>query len=102
MKQGLNLLLEVEVKINLDLVEMIEFIMQQDSKEMTFTYPSEKAFRQGDIICLKFTRDESYYFDPSTYIEMDTRITLIDSEYQPETSLVTTQISRTLFKEVEE
>lgn len=98
MKQGINYLLQIEIGMDVDLIEKMEFIFKQGEKEKLFLYPGEKAIKQNNnIIALKWTSEETYFFKPAN-IEIDTRITLKDSEYQPETEIKTIYMKRTLFE----
>lgn len=99
MKQGTNFILPVEIDIDLDKVEQIEFVFKQKSVEHTFTYPSDIAVREGNTINLIWTQADTYKFIADK-VEMDTRITLINSPYNPETPIVVFHMDRTLFKEV--
>lgn len=97
MKQGINFLLPIQVGMDVNLIDSMEFIFKQGEKEMNFTYPSEKAIKQNDnTISLVWTKEETYYFN-SANIQIDTRITLKDSQYQPETKIANVFMKPTLF-----
>lgn len=103
MKQGINLILPVEIEYDLNQVSSIEFMFNQEQTgtRLTFTYPSVNASRKDDsnIILLSWTREQTYKFDPAYHIEMDTRINLLNSLENPETKMVSLQMKRTLFEE---
>lgn len=103
MKQGIHMLLPVEIDFDLNEVKRIEFIIRQKNTELVFEYPSARAQRRSDeenIVDLEFTEDETWLFSPTVPAELDTRLHLIDSPYNPETVPVRFDVHRTLFKEV--
>lgn len=99
MKQGINFLLPVEIGMDLEPVEKIEFILRQEDVEMQFEYPSDKCIREGNVINLIFMQSDTWQFKTDVPCYLDTRITLTDSIYQPETELVKLRMNKTLFKE---
>lgn len=102
MKQGTKFLLPVTVGIDLEAVEKIEFILVQNDKKLTWEYPSVRAIASGNEVDLIFTEAETWEFAPNSVISIDTRITLKDSEYQPETDIVKVFMRGTLFERTEE
>lgn len=103
MKQGTKFLLPVAIGTDVDMIRKIEFILVQGSKEMTWEYPSDRTIREDNVINLVFTEEESWELVPYKRISLDTRITLNDSEYQPETKIATVVMHETLFhRDVEE
>lgn len=103
MKQGIKFLLCVRVGIDLQEIEKMEFIFEQGDKKALFLYPSDNT-KQIDYnsIGLIWEPEQTYIFEPGEFMEMDTRITLKESEYQPETEVLKLIMNRTLFEEVTE
>lgn len=100
MKQGIKFLLRVDVGMNLSDIEKMEFIFKQGDKKALFQYPSDSAkVIDENTLGLLWTAEDTYQFKPEI-IEMDTRITLKNSEYQPETEIVRVVMNKTLFEEV--
>lgn len=86
MKQGTLSLLAVNVGMDLSLCHRIEFIFKQNDKEKLFEFPSEKVIQRGErTLDFIWTEDDKEIFKPNSVIELDTRITLKDSPYQPDT-----------------
>ena len=106
MKRLTNFLLPVEIGMDLDDVKSVKFKFQQYGKTLTFEYPSAKAYRKGseNVVLLKWTLQDTLLFEPGRKMEMDTFITLNDSEENPWTEIVSVNMDRTLFvlEEVEE
>lgn len=98
MKQGTNCLLPISIGTDLALVKKIEFILKQNDLEMYFEYPSDKTIKDENAVNLIFTQQDTWAFKPNVAIYIDTRITLWDSDYQPETEIVSIKMSKTLFK----
>ena len=98
MKQGTSFLLPIQIGTDLDNVQKVEFILQQNEKEFSYEYPSDTVIREGNSLAIKFTAEDTWNFEPNVPIYIDTRITLKDSEYQPETEIVKVIMNRTLFK----
>ena len=106
MKQGLRFTMAVEFDIDLDTVKKIEFLFKQkgnssDTALKTATYP-EDATRKGteNIILIPWTQAETYLFQAGKSFYLDTRITLNDTDNQPETNIVELTMNPTLFSEV--
>lgn len=101
MKQGIHILLPVEFDFDLDEVERIEFIVRQKNTELSFEYPSDRARRRAgeNIVDLEFNEADTWLFSPTTPAELDTRLHLKSSPYNPETTLVRFDMHRTLFEE---
>lgn len=94
MKQGLRFTMAVEFDIDLDTVKKIEFLFKQkgnssDTALKTATYP-EDATRKGteNIILIPWSQEETYRFSSGKSFYLDTRITLNDTDNQPETNIV--------------
>lgn len=101
MKQGIRSLLDVEVGIDVSLCERIEFVCVQGEARKLFEWPSDKATQTGErTIALDWTAEDKAAFAPGI-VKMDTRITLKDSEHQPETEIVSFMMSDTLFREAD-
>ena len=99
MKQGIKFKLPIQIGINLDKVEQIEFIFKQGKTTKEFIYPSEVAIRRpnDNIVDLSWDSEDTYMFKP-TYMDMDTRIYLKDTDEQPETQIVNLKLNPTLFE----
>lgn len=100
MKNGIKFVLPIDIGIDINLIDRVEVILECGEKRMTYEYPSDNTFAEGNTINLIFSESDSWYFDAGSRIEIDTRITLKDSDYQPETSIITVTMHRTLFEEV--
>lgn len=100
MKQGTNSIMRINIDIDFDTVERIEFLFEQDEERVVFSYPSDKAIKvEGEnAIDLVWSAADTYYFNSKKYINMDTRIHLIDVETNPETSIAQFYMSPTLFR----
>lgn len=106
MKQGLRFTMAVEFDIDLDTVKKIEFLFKQkgnssDTALKTATYPGD-AKRKGteNIILIPWSQEETYRFSSGKSFYLDTRITLNDTDNQPETNIVELAMNPTLFSEV--
>lgn len=118
MKQGTNFILPVSIEYDLSLAESIEFVFKQPKMgannlafspkniingiQKVFVYPSAEATlstTEENVINLHWDIRDTYKFKPEEYIYMDTRITLKDSEQNPETEIVKIKMLPTLFKE---
>lgn len=100
MKNGIKFALPISIGMNLDLIEKVEFILESKDARMEYEHPSDRTFADGNIINLIFTEPESWTFKAGSRIEIDTRITLKDSEYQPETAIASVTMKRTLFEQI--
>lgn len=99
MKKGTKSLLPVTIGMDVDLVSKIEFIFVQGNKSKSFEYPSSHAMKIDDrTIGVIWTPADKSIFKADS-MQMDTRITLKDSEYQPETSIVPLIMNNTLFED---
>lgn len=104
MKQGTKFLLPISIDFDLSLVEKIEFIFRQDKRQNTkkFEFPSSTAVIDDEdetLIDLIWTKEDTYIFSPELPLMMDTRIKLIDSDYNPETEIVKLTLNPTLFRQ---
>lgn len=104
MKAGLNQILPVEIGIDLDSIEKVEFVFNQNGHNIyECFYPSMTAFKEDgqteNIIFVKFTSKvlSQFVADSKTPIYMDTRITLKDSDINPQTEITSFVLDRTLF-----
>lgn len=104
MKQGLRLTMAVEFDLDLDAVKKIEFVFKQkgnsDTALKTATYPGD-ATRKGteNIILIPWTQAETYLFQAGKSFYLDTRISMRDTNDQPETNIVELVMNPTLFSE---
>lgn len=106
MKQGLRFHMPIEFDIDLDGVEKIEFIFKKEKDQKanaikTAVYP-DNATRKGteNIILIPWSQEETYRFSSGKSFYLDTRITLNDTDNQPETNIVGMIMNPTLFGEV--
>ena len=102
MKQGLTYHLAVSFEgISLDDVQRIEFAFadQKDKPPVKFDeYPGSVIRKPGtNTLLVPWTAAETYKF--TSYVYMDTRITLLGTTDQPVTPIVTMFMSETLFEE---
>lgn len=102
MKQGTSFLLPVEFDYDLNGVERVEFLFVQGKKQLAFTYPSERARRVNgeNVIELIWREEDTWLFQPSSTVKMDTKITVADSDYNPETEILRLVFAPTLFERV--
>jgi hypothetical protein len=103
MKQLTKNLLKLNFRgIDLNTVSKIEFAFSQDIGEPPLkvaTYPSTNAMLVLDnMIGVVWTEEDTALFEAGKPFYADTRITLSDSEYQPETPIVKLKMNPTLFE----
>ncbi len=100
MKQAINQQLRVDFDFDLDDASKIEFMFRQRNVTREVEYPSDEAKRAPgeNAVLVEWDPEETARFQPNMDVEMDTRITLTGSEYNPETDLTTFRIGRSLFK----
>lgn len=103
MKQQTRNLLKVHFRgIDLNTVSKIEFAFSQDIGKKplkTATYPGEGTILVTDgMIGVAFSPEETALFTAGRHFYADTRITLKDSTYQPETPIVKLKMNPTLFE----
>lgn len=103
MKQLTHNLLKMNFRgIDLNTVSKIEFAFSQEVGQAplkTATYPSATAKLVLDgMIGIVWTQEETALFKAGKPFYADTRITLKDSEYQPETPIVKLKMNPTLFE----
>ena len=95
----------IEFDIDLDGVEKIEFVFKKEKDQKanaikTAVYPDNAIRRTGEnIVLVPWTQAETYLFQAGSHIFMDTRITMRDTDDQPETNIVQLEMSTTLFEE---
>ena len=89
--------------IDLSTVSKIEFAFSQKIGEKplkTATYPNKGASLVTDgVIGVEWTPAETAKFEAGKPFYADTRITLNDSAYQPETPILKLTMNPTLFEE---
>ena len=89
--------------IILDDVEKIEFAFAQnigDTPMKTAVFPSETAVVVSEsMIGIVWTQEETALFAPDRNFYADTRITMKNSAYQPETPIVKLKMNPTLFEQ---
>lgn len=99
MKQGTKSLLPVRVAVPLAECQRIEFVFVQGTTRKMYEYPSDHAVEiDGSTVGLIWTVADKAAFDASRVL-MDTRITLKDSEYQPDTAITAFAMDETLFED---
>lgn len=103
MKRLTNFLLPVEIGMNLDDIASIKFKFQQYGKALMFDYPSERAVRKvgTNVVLLRWSMDDTLYFEPGRNIEMDTFIKVDGAYENPCTEIATVIMDRTLFTQEE-
>lgn len=105
MKQGTHFILPVEFDLDLDTVERIEFVFKQEKRlnsdiVKVNTYPDDCTRQENtNVILIPWTRDETFRFASGRLLYMDTRITLRNSDNQPETEILPIKMNPTLFRE---
>lgn len=98
-KQGINLLMAIEVDTDLNEVDKIYFTFEQGTTSKTWVYPSDRAVRDGDtnIVNLKWDWTETYDFSTESYISMDSYIFVKGSDINPPTEKQSFMMATTLF-----
>lgn len=105
MKQGTHFILPVEIDMDLDAVERIEFIFKQEKRinsdaVKVNVYPDNCTRQENkNVILIPWTQDETFKFASGRMLYMDTRITLRGSDNQPETEILAIKMNPTLFQE---
>lgn len=104
MKQLTNNLLKMNFNgIDLTNVSKIEFAFSQEIGKAPLKvaeYPSENTVLIADnMIGIAWTQEETALFKGGKHFFADTRITLNDSKYQPETPILRLTMEPTLFEE---
>lgn len=103
-KQGTNALLHVRFRgLNLDDVDHIDFIIQQCHGGVTweFSYPSETASRVSgtdDVVGIVWRESDTWKFDRTHQVNMDTKIYYKDSWQNPSTPIISFRLDKTLFE----
>ena len=105
MKQGLRLLLPVRFDgVSVSDISKIEFVFAQDiainntiRKTSLYDRSNEDVMFDDGIFYVPWTPDETYLFKAQSPFYMDTRITLTNSDYQPQTNIVELVMNPTLF-----
>lgn len=102
MKQLTNNLLKINFKgIDLSEVSKIEFAFSQEIGKpplKTAEYPGDDTSKISDnLIGVAWTREETAKFKADRPFFADTRITMSNSEYQPETPIIKLMMKATLF-----
>ena len=104
MKQLTHNLLKMNFNgIDLSNVSKIEFAFSQNvggTPLKVAEYPSEGTqLIAENLIGIVWTKEETDLFEAGKWFYADTRITMKDSEYQPETPIVKLKMNPTLFEE---
>lgn len=104
MKQLTHNLLKMNFHgIILDDVQKIEFAFAQnigDTPLKTAVFPSETAVvLSEDTLGIVWTQEETALFEPNQKFYADTRITMKNSVYQPETPIIKLKMNATLFEQ---
>lgn len=103
MKQLTKNLLKINFKgIDLGNVSKVEFAFSQEIGESPLkveTYPSDKVVKLSNTsLGVAWDASETALFEPDRHFYADTRITLANSEYQPETPILRLKMNPTLFE----
>ena len=104
MKQLTHNLLKMNFHgIILDDVQKIEFAFAQnigDTPLKTAVFPSGTAVvLSEDTLGIVWTQEETALFEPNKTFYADTRITMKNSVYQPETPIIKLKMNATLFEQ---
>ena len=98
-----NLLKMIFTGIDLNEVSKIEFAFSQEIGKAPLKvaeYPSEKVTLISDnMVGVEWTPEETALFGADKYFYADTRITLNNSKYNPETPIIKLKMNQTLFEE---
>lgn len=98
MKRGTRAILSVEIGLDMDNIESIEFIFVQDRERLMFNYPSQNAVAADGMINLYWTQPQTFMFSSKKPVYMDTHVHVKDSDTNPKTDIVEIEFSPTLFK----
>lgn len=103
MKQLTHNLLKINLNgIDMNDISQIEFAFSQnigDPPLKTTIYPSEDVvYVTEQVVGVVWRKEETALFEAGKPFYADTRITLKDSEYQPETPIVKLKMNPTLFE----
>ena len=104
MKQYTKSLMKLNFEgIDMSLVDKIEIAFSQEIGQpplKTAEYPNRDAGPiYGNMIGVVWTPEDTALFKPDKYFYIDTRITLKDSPYHPETPIIKVKMNPTLFEE---
>lgn len=102
MKRGTKTGIPLTIDIDMAAVESIRFVLEQGPVRHVFDYPSRNTRLEDGVIWLLLDASESYRYKEGT-AELDTLVTLKNTSTNPETPVVTINVTKTLFtlKEVE-
>lgn len=103
MKQLTKNLLNINFKgIDLNKVSKIEFAFAQEIGKPPLkveTYPGDNVFLVSDsTVSVQWTAADTELFEAGKYFYGDTRITMSDTEFQPETAIMKLRMNPTLFE----
>lgn len=103
MKQLTNNILKINFKgISLSNVSKIEFAFAQEIGETPLkmaTYPGDGVTKFSDTsLGVTWTAAETELFEAGKYFYADTRITMADTAFQPETEIFKLKMNPTLFE----
>lgn len=104
MKQGINYLMRVKVDFDLDTVDKILFKASQKGASKIWTYPSDDAKRvesEENVIELRWNWTDTYAFTPSAKVQLDSKIFVTGSDYNPPTKIAEFVMDATNFTEEE-
>lgn len=98
MQQSINQLEEFYFDLNLSEIQKVEFRFVQGDTVRDIVWPDdEQATAINDhVITVEWLSSDTAKFEPG-YYESQARITVKDSEYQPETKIVPGYIEPSLF-----
>lgn len=99
MKQGLKLPMNIRIGMDIDLIQGMDFLFKQGDAKKEFHYPSTAAEKIEDrVIQLTWTPEDTYIFEAKKRVDLDTKITLKDSTFNPETKKTSFIMDDTLFE----
>lgn len=83
--------------IRLDDIERVKIIFAQRDHRVLFEYPSDRVRREGDMLYITFSQEETFGFKQGQCV-VDTHITLLYADTNPQTIRKIIPIDDTTFK----
>jgi len=105
MKNGINSILPVRLRLNISDIESVIFLFKQENSNtapeiLRKTYPDDVNYNsEKNYFELPISESESWLFTGDKPFYMDTKVTLT-SGYNPQTPIVTLRMHPTLFPEL--
>lgn len=98
MKQGNTFYMPIKIGFDMEMVESVDFCFEQGRARRIVHYPSDEAKDSDGQILVKWTPRDTWPFDPDRVIQLDTRISLKESDANPDTDIIPVRLRRTLFR----